>query len=93
MQSFCLSIAKSLNHRLKRTGRVFKDRYHLHVLATLKEVRNALVYVFQNYAKHTKRPNRFDPYSTLICFEDKRRLGLSQVNTHSIFPTIKAVNT
>jgi hypothetical protein len=31
---------------------VFADRYHDHVLTSLREVRNALVYVFGNARKH-----------------------------------------
>ena len=86
MQSFCTSLAKRINFELnKRKGRVFRDRYYLHVLKTLREVKNTLIYIFQNYAKHTKAPNRFDPFSTLICFEEKIKLGLSKVNTYAIF--------
>jgi REP element-mobilizing transposase RayT len=85
MQSLCTSLAKSINSRLQRKGKVFKDRYHVHILKTLREVKHAMVYIFQNFAKHTKIPNRFDPYSTLICFKEKVLLGLSKVNTHKLF--------
>ncbi|MBL6991266.1 MAG: transposase [Bacteriovoracaceae bacterium] len=86
MQSFCTSIARSLNNALKRRGRVFRDRYYLHVLKTPTEVKNALTYLFLNHAKHTRTPNKFDPFSTLLVFNEKVKLGLSKVNTHSVFP-------
>jgi len=87
MQSFCTSFAKRLNSLLSRKGQVFKERYFIHILKTPSEVKKALVYVFQNWAKHTNRLWRFDPFSTLLCFTDKVKLGLSKVNTHSIFQT------
>jgi len=85
MQSFCISLAKSLNGFLKRQGKVFVERYHLHILKTPTEVRNALRYIFMNFAKHTRTPHRFDAYSSLICFPDKIKLGLARVNTYALF--------
>jgi len=85
MQSFCISLARSLNGFLKRQGKVFVERYHLHILKTPTEVRNALRYIFMNFAKHTRTPHRFDAYSTLVCFPDKIKLGLARVNTYAIF--------
>jgi hypothetical protein len=41
-------------------GRVFVDRYHAHALLTPREVRAALVYVLQNWAKHGDG-GQFDP--------------------------------
>jgi len=85
MQSFCISLAKSLNGFLKRQGKVFMERYHLHILKTPTEVRNALRYIFMNFAKHTRTPHCFDAYSTLVCFPDKIKLGLARVNTYALF--------
>ena len=85
MQSFCISLAKSLNSFLKRQGKVFVERYHLHILKTPTQVRNALRYIFMNFAKHTRTPHRFDAYSTLVCFPDKIKLGLARVNTYALF--------
>lgn len=85
MQSFCTSLARSLNHALKRKGRVFVDRYHPHILKTLKEVKNSLHYIYNNFAKHSKTPHAFDPYSSFICFGDKHRPGFSKIDTYSQF--------
>src|SRR5438128_10143214 len=53
LQGLAIRIAKAVNRVLGRRGRVFSDRFHAHALRTPREVRNALVYVLQNWAKHT----------------------------------------
>lgn len=45
-------IARRLNALMKRSGKVWNDRYHRRDLKTPREVRNALVYVLQNRRKH-----------------------------------------
>ncbi len=40
---------------LKRRGKVWGDRWHGRELGSPREVRNALVYVFRNAAKHGTR--------------------------------------
>jgi REP element-mobilizing transposase RayT len=48
-----IAFAKRLNALLGRlTGKVWGDRYHARALETPAEVRNALVYVLQNFKKH-----------------------------------------
>jgi REP element-mobilizing transposase RayT len=48
-----IAFAKRLNELLGRpTGKVWGDRYHSRDLTTPAEVRNALVYVMQNWKKH-----------------------------------------
>jgi putative transposase len=48
-----IAFAKRLNELLQRvTGKVWGDRYHSRDLTTPSEVRNALVYVLQNFKKH-----------------------------------------
>ncbi len=59
-----------------RRGRVFADRYHLHVLRTPKEVRHALRYVLLNARKHARRvvrSLRCDPASSGRWFDGWRR--------------------
>ena len=55
MKGLLVRVARALNHLWHRKGTVFADRYHLHVLRTPREVRNALVYVLNNWKKH-RRP-------------------------------------
>jgi hypothetical protein len=54
-----------------RTGPVFEDRYHAHVLRTPTEVRNAVRYVLGNFENHEARRGRprstkgwVDPFSS-----------------------------
>jgi hypothetical protein len=72
LQGLAIRIAKRLNGRLERRGRVFSDRYHARVLKTPLEVRNALVYVLQNHRHHLKgagRPSQLDPLSAAPYFD------------------------
>ncbi len=52
MKSLCVRIARGLNRLWKRTGRVFADRYHAHVIRCPREMRNVLRYVLCNGRKH-----------------------------------------
>lgn len=45
------SITATLNHNFKK-GKIQTERYHLHVLKTPTEVRNAIQYVLNNDLKH-----------------------------------------
>ena len=47
-----IRIAKALNELWKRSGTLWRDRYHAHVLRTPTEVYRALRYVFTNAHKH-----------------------------------------
>ena len=69
MQGFGIRLAKNLNLRLARTGKVFEDRYHAHALRSPTETLRALRYVRQNTHLHAWREKRFaswepDPCST-----------------------------
>jgi putative transposase len=52
MKGFAVRVAKGLNELLGTSGRIWSDRYHAHALKTPREVRNAIVYVIRNRAKH-----------------------------------------
>jgi REP-associated tyrosine transposase len=52
MKSLAARFARAVNRALRRSGRVLGDHYHLHVLETPREVRNALAYVLLNARKH-----------------------------------------
>jgi hypothetical protein len=73
MQGLLVRLARAINRLLGRKGRVFADRYHVHVLRTPREVRNALVYVLHNARKHAPHTHRvkepaLDPCSTAAWF-------------------------
>jgi len=67
-----ISFARRLNTLLGRKGRVWADRHHRRDLATPTEVRNTLVYIFQNFRRHGVRVygvGATDVFSTAPSFE------------------------
>jgi REP element-mobilizing transposase RayT len=52
MQGLLIRVARTLNRLWGRSGRVFADRYHDHILRTPREVRHALAYVLNNARRH-----------------------------------------
>lgn len=70
-----IAFAKRLNAILERlTGKVWADRYHARELTTPSEVRNALVYLLQNFKKHgyTTYGPVVDPLSSALYFDGWR---------------------
>jgi putative transposase len=68
MQGFKGRVTKGLNRLCNgRKGSVWDDRYHLEVLRTPRQVRNALAYVLNNWLHHgigPARPRQPDPFSS-----------------------------
>ena len=58
LQALAVRLARGLNRLMGRTGRVFADRYHSHVLRTPREVRAALAYVAGNASRHAAQYGR-----------------------------------
>ena len=63
-------MARALNKVMKRTGPVFADRYHSHLMTTPREAAHAVRYVLENQAIHARRegwpiPQGIDPYCSL----------------------------
>jgi hypothetical protein len=52
LQGLAIRVAKRLNAKLGRRGKLFAQRYHARILRTPTEVRNALVYVLNNARRH-----------------------------------------
>jgi hypothetical protein len=61
MKSLASRFARAVNRALGRHGQVVRDRYHLHVLRTVREVRNAIRYVLLNGRKHLVKLGRALP--------------------------------
>src|SRR5690606_72993 len=55
MQALTVRLARWINRATLRTGKLFVDRYHAHVLRTPREVRNAVRYVRENSRIHAER--------------------------------------
>jgi len=67
IQGWAVRIARGLNRQLEREGSVFDDRYHVEVITTPTQTRNALCYVLQNARRHAVRLDPkfggMDPFS------------------------------
>jgi REP element-mobilizing transposase RayT len=79
MKSIAARFARAVNRIFSRRGRVLRDRYHLHVLGTPREVRNALRYVLLNGRRHAAKVRgglrgsvRIDPASSGAWFDGWR---------------------
>src|SRR5206468_220895 len=66
MQGLAIRIARRLNRLARRSGPVFVDRYHAHVLASRREVAAAVRYVLNNFRHHVREPLAADPYATRL---------------------------
>ena len=68
IQGWSVRIARGLNRYLGRRGSLFDDRYHLEILKTPTQTRNALCYVLQNARRHGERIDPqfggMDPFSS-----------------------------
>lgn len=70
MRSLTITFAKGL-----QKGKVQVERYHLHVLRSIKEARNAAFYVLFNKQKHEKGIcSTIDEYTSLLGMKDWRKL-------------------
>ncbi len=68
VQGLAIRTARAVNRALRRTGKVWGDRYHRRDVATPREVRHALVYVLNNWRKHGMAPGTIDPCSSAPWF-------------------------
>jgi hypothetical protein len=69
LQGLAVRCAKAINRVLRRRGSVWHTRYHIHRLATPREVRLGLVYVLLNHRKHLRAPPGLDPCSSGAWFD------------------------
>src|SRR5215475_5385406 len=71
IQGLSVRIAYHLNRLMGRGGKVFKDRFHVRLLETPREVKHALFYLATNGAKHLAQIGRtvarawIDPCATI----------------------------
>jgi len=88
VRGLAIRVAKAVNRALGRAGRVWGDRYHARMLRTPREVRNALVYVLNNFRKHLRDAVGLDACSSAQYFDGwrtvpgfRRVVGVSPVAT------------
>ena len=72
VRGLAIRIARAVNAALNRRGRLFADRYHARALTTPRAVRNALVYVLNNFRKHSRAGTDLDPCSSAQWFSGWR---------------------
>jgi REP element-mobilizing transposase RayT len=75
MQGLGVRLAKTINARLRRAGKVFSDRYHDEILKCPKQVRNVLEYVLKNARRHGLFQAGFDHYSSGAWFDGWKDAG------------------
>jgi len=80
MKALGARLARAVNRVFQRSGAVLADRYHVRVLKTPGEVRNALCYVLLNARRHAAKAGRrlsrafaIDPASSGRWFDGWRR--------------------
>jgi REP element-mobilizing transposase RayT len=86
MKALGSRLARAVNRIFGRSGPVLADRYHLHVLRTPREVRNALRYALLNARRHAVEAGRalssavqIDPASSGRWFDGwSRRFGVAE---------------
>ena len=67
--------------RLARGVQGLAIRYHAHMLRTPREVRNAFVYVLQNFRKHRRGEAGLDPRSSAAWFQGWRTIVAAPYGT------------
>jgi putative transposase len=73
VQGLAIRIARTLNRVASRTGKVFADRFHSHMMKSLREVANAVRYVIENFRHHLREdvaPEGIDPCSSAVWSRD-----------------------
>src|SRR5205085_9781846 len=65
VQGLAIRVAKALNAALGRHGKVFAERFHMHVLRTVREVAHAVDYVLSNWFRHAGRTVGIDDIDRL----------------------------
>jgi REP element-mobilizing transposase RayT len=89
VQGIAIRVARAINRVLRRRGRVWDGRYHAHKLRNPREVRNALVYVLQNFRKHLRHSAGLDPRSSAAWFQG----WCTSVAAPSVPPPVVAART
>jgi REP element-mobilizing transposase RayT len=99
MQGLSIRIARGLNRALGRKGKVFADRYHVRVLTTPREVRNARAYVMLNARRHAAQRGRrlvhreVDIYSSWAWFDGWKDCPKSWIRKARAGPDAERCNT
>jgi REP element-mobilizing transposase RayT len=71
VRSVAIRVARNVNELVRRKGRFWADRWFGRALTTPRQVRNALVYVLQNFRKHARSrlQHGVDAFSSGVWFD------------------------
>jgi REP element-mobilizing transposase RayT len=72
VQGLCIRVARAVNRRLERKGRLFADRYHARALRTPRAAHYALRYVLLNARKHLRAESAGAAQAVPFGFIDSR---------------------
>jgi len=93
MKALSSRLARAVNRVFGRSGPVLADRYHVHVLKTPREVRNALAYVLLNARRHAAKAGRklaralrIDPASSGRWFDGWKRQCAPGIESSGLSP-------
>jgi REP element-mobilizing transposase RayT len=86
VRGLAIRIARLVNRMCGRRGVVWGDRYHARLLRTPREVRNALVYVLNNFKKHLPAARGMDPYSSARWFTGWRVARVDDISASAVMP-------
>ena len=78
MQGLNIRLAKALNKRMARKGRVFADHYHSRILKTPTELVNAIAYVLGNHTHHFGGAHAIDDFSSAALDSGERERVLAR---------------
>ncbi len=81
IRGLAVRVAKAVNRVIGRHGAVWSDRYHARLLRTPREVRNALIYVLNDWREHLARARGLDPRSSARWFDGWRTSVASPVGS------------
>ena len=84
VQGLAIRVARAVNRVLRRRGRVWDGRYHAHALRTPREVRNAFVYVLQNFRKHVRGARGLDACSSAAWFQGWRTVVAAPLSSSPV---------
>lgn len=76
MQSFGITISKAINKIKQTKGAVYKNRYHLRIINSAKQLKNVLHYIFSNGIKHKRTNSKIDLFNSMI----------AESKIHQIYP-------
>ncbi len=97
MQAFNVRFARAVNRAMRRSGRVFAERYHAEILRTPRQVRNALCYVMQNARRHGEPTAGWvggvDPFSSARYFDGWRVAPALPALAEGLAPVVSPART